>query len=713
MDSIATLDFETYSEAGYVFNGTKWEKVVKGSKPSIGLVGAHAYAEHPSTEILCLAYDILDGKGVKLWWPGDPDPCDLFEHIASGGLLEATNSQFEYVIWNHVALPKLNWPPLPLEQLRDVAAKARLWGLPGSRKEMGKALGSAVQKDSDGTRLINKFSIPKKPTKKDPRLRLRPFDDPVDGMLLGAYCMTDVQSEMVDSEQIPDASPFEEQLWLYDQKINNRGVAIDIEGVRNCAEILKQVKHKYTAELRGITGGEVQSHEELQKMGNWLEKRGFSMPNMQKDTIVETLDNPNLPELCRRVLEIRVALNSATVKKLGAMQRAVSSDGRLRGMFIYAGATRTARWSSQIAQLQNLKSSGPKSVENWNVDAVHQALDVISLRDLDALESIYGNALDTVGGCLRGLFVAGSGKELVCSDYSAIEAAVLAVLSGEQWRLDVFRTHRKIYEASAAKITGKPFQEFLDYKERTGNHHPLRKSIGKVAELASGYQGWVNAWKHFGADAYFDDDKAIKEAILKWRKESPAIVEMWGGQYRQRGDSWSFDAELYGIEGAAVMAILSPGKIYGYRGIRLGVFSDVLYCQLPSGRRLAYHQPRLDPCTHKLAKLPAYKITYMGHNTNRERGAVGWVRMETWGGKMVENIVQAASRDRLAWAIYLLESQGIPVVLHVHDEIVIETPVGAVTVDQLESTMNSAPPWASDWPIVAVGGWHGRRFRKD
>jgi DNA polymerase len=712
-ENLATIDFETYSEAGYKWTGAKWEKVVKGQKPAIGLVGAHAYAEHPSTEILCLAYDLLDGRGPQLWTPSDPPPRDLFDYVAGGGLLEATNSQFEFVIWNSPGVKKLGWPPLPLEQLRDVAAKARSWGLPGSRALMGKALGSAIQKDKDGTRLINKFSIPRKPTKNDPRLRIDPATDVDDGPLMYAYCLTDVTSEMADSQQIPDLSPFEEKLFLIDQKINNRGVAIDLDGVRNCSEILKQVEHRYTAELQGITNGAVQSHNELQKIGNWLAGHGFTMPNMQKDTIVDMLENPNLPPLCRRVLEIRVALNSAAVKKLGAIERAVSSDGRLRGMFVFAGATRTQRWTSQIAQLQNMRSRGPATVARWNSDAVESALAVIGTRDLDTVEAVYGSALDVVGGCLRGLFVAGPGCELVCSDYSAIEAVGLAQLAGEQWRLEVFRTHRKIYEMSAAKISGVPFEEFIEHKARTGDHHPLRKRIGKVAELASGYQGWIGAWQHFGADEYFDDEKDIKEAILKWRAESPAIVEFWGGQYRQRGDSWQFDAELYGIEGAAVMAILNPGKVYGYRGIQYGVFDDVLYCRLPSGRRLAYHEPRLEPCEHKLARLPAYKITYMGHNTDSAKGAVGWVRLETWGGKLVENIVQAACRDRLAYALYLLDAAGVPVVLHVHDEIVCETEVGTFGVDELERIMGQAPPWASEWPIVASGGWRGHRFRKD
>jgi len=239
-------------------------------------------------------------------------------------------------------------------------------------------------------------------------------------------------------------------------------------------------------------------------------------------------------------------------------------------------------------------------------------------RDLTFIESMWGDALKAISGCLRGLLVAGPGKEFICSDYSAIEAVVLAALAGEEWRMKVFRTHGKIYEEGASRISGVPFQEFMAHKKKTGQHHPLRKTIGKVSELASGYAGWVNAWLNFGAGDFMTEEE-IKQAILKWRDESPNIVEFWGGQWKKHPDRWEWWPEFHGVEGMAVLAIMNPGTIHEYNGIKYMVHGDVLYCRLLSGRCIVYHKPRLerDMAPHKhsiwkitwVAKKPYYILT--------------------------------------------------------------------------------------------------------
>jgi DNA polymerase len=266
--------------------------------------------------------------------------------------------------------------------------------------------------------------------------------------------------------------------------------------------------------------------------------------------------------------------------------------------------------------------------------------------------------------------------------------------------MEVFRTHGKIYEMSASKITGIPFEEFDLYKASSGQHHPMRKKIGKVAELASGYGGWLGAWKQFGADEYFNDDE-IKKAILAWRAASPAIVEFWGGQQR----NWR--PELFGLEGCAVSAVLNPGTKFSYRAISYLMYGDALYCELPSGRFITYHRPRLGQ-----SERGGYQLSFEGWNTNPKNGAPGWIRINTYGGRLCENVVQAVARDILAYAIVNLEKAGYPIVMHVHDEIVAEVPEGQGSISEFESIMSTLPPWASGWGIKATGGWRGKRYGK-
>jgi DNA polymerase len=407
---------------------------------------------------------------------------------------------------------------------------------------------------------------------------------------------------------------------------------------------------------------------------------------------------------------------------------------------MYMGAERTGRFSGSGSQPQNLKNSGPDAVEckgcgawsvlkpgalpacpacghlnlkahEWGADSCEAALAYIATGDLDRVEAHWGSAVELAASCMRGLFIAEDGFDLICSDYSAIEAVVLACLAGEQWRIDVFNTHGKIYEASASQASGVPLDEILAHKKKTGKHHPLRKK-GKVRELAGGYNGWIGAWKNFGADAYMSDDE-IKADVLSWRGESPAIVEMWGGQWRKTPGRWQFTPELYGVEGAVVSALQNPGTMTQYRDIYFhhDTRVDVLYITLPSGRRLAYHQPRLTVGKDQ-RKLDILQISFMGYNTNALQGPVGWVRRFTYGGRLVENITQAVARDILVHAMLRVEDAGYPIVLHVHDEIVSEILKGFGSIEEYEALMMVRESWFKDWPIKAAGGWRGREFRK-
>lgn len=722
--SIAEFDFETYSEAGYIWDARakKW----RGHSPTnkgISAVGAAVYSEHASTEVLSLAYDLRDGLGPRVWVPGLPEPLDLFDHLKRGGLIEAFNSAFEYFIWANVCEARMGWPRLPYLQLRDAKAKAMAHNLPGNLKGAAEAIGGA-DKIKDGKRLINLFSVPRTPTKKDPRQRIHPMDadQGEDAVKLYEYNIGDIIAERGVSERVPDLSAEELNLWLLDQKINLGGVSIDIDSVNNCIAIVDQAVAKYEQAIPSITGGQVEKASQASAIRDWVNSHGYNMPDCTADTVDAMLER-DLPEPIRLVLWTRSMLGSASVKKLYALKRQTCKDGRLRDIFAYYGAA-TGRWAGRGPQPQNLPNSGPRVVKcdccqsyfsreasakliaclhgcpgthspaEWGVEAVEATLSKASYGDLAKFEQYYSDPIAAIGGCLRGLFVASEGKDYICSDYSAIEAVCLAAEAGEEWRLEVFRTHGLIYEMSAAKITGVPFEDFISHKAETGDHHPLRKKVGKVAELASGYQGGLNAWLQFGADEHLEDWE-IKEAVQAWRKESPAITAFW-----------------YGLQDAAHAAVMSPGQCFSYRRISYGVKDDVLYCQLPSGRKLAYHKPRLTPETLPWGK-EVMKLSYMGNNSDYKRGPKGWLRIDTYGGRLVENVVQAVARDILAHALVNLDAAGYDVVLHVHDEIVAEVDAGTGSIEQFEQIMAIMPHWASHYPIKAAGGWRGKRYRKD
>lgn len=739
------MDFETFSTAGYIYNEStkKWQSIVKSAPHGLGAVGAAVYTAHPSARVLSLAYNLKDGIGERLWVPGMPPPLDLFQHIANGEVIEAWNSAFEFHVWENICVKRLGWPPLPYTQLRDAMAKARAWSLPGKLEKAAEVTNAPIQKDKDGTRLLNKFSKGRNPTKHDPRIFIMPHEDPKDANKLYAYNIVDIRAEASVSALVPDLSPEELGLWLLDQKINFKGVHIDRISLDNCTAIIKQAFERYEAELYALTNGIVDSASKLEKLKGWLGAHGVHMDDMTADTIEETLADWNYPDApgynaAKRAIEIRSLVGSASVKKLFAINRRVSDDDRLRDLFAFCGADRTGRFAGRGPQPQNLPNSGPSvkkcdcgeyygadsescpwcgvlggKVSEWGVEAVECALRVISTRDLSTVEHYFGDAVATVSGCLRGLFSAAPGHDFICSDYSAIEAVVLAVLAGEAWREKVFRTHGKIYEMSAAKITGISFEKFLQHKQDTGDHHPMRKKVGKVAELASGFAGWLGAWKAFGADKHIGSDREIKDAILAWRDASPNIVEFWGGQVRKHPHHWQWWHDMHGLEGVVIAAIQNPGQCYEFRDIKYGVKDDVLYCELLSGRKLCYHQPRLTPIRCSRSDLNTFQISYMGWNSDYKKGPKGWMRLETYGGKLTENVVQATARDILVYAMKNLDAAGYDIVLHVHDEVVVEVPEKSRSIEDVERIMAIMPEWAANWPIKATGGWRGKRYRKD
>lgn len=715
------MDFEAYSKAGFTQVNGKWQSIQgKGKIGGIMRVGAWVYSEHPSTEVLYLSYNLKDGRGPQRWIPDMPPPTDLFNWIAGGGLVEAHNSFFEYCIWANVCVPKLGWPPLPLLQLRDSAAKCGAFSLPRALAKAAKAMGTSP-KDAAGHAVMLKLSKPRNPTKTNPDIRWTSKTAPEKFAALYAYGDQDIVAEGDLSAHLPDLLPQELTLWKIDQQINLRGVYIDRNLVDAAASIIQQAFIKYTSELVAITHGLVHAASEVAKIQSWLAACGWPPPTMEDSALKDMLERADLPGDVRRVIEIRRLIGSAAVKKVAAMRDRVGADGRIRDMFMFCGAGRTGRWGGSGPQPHNMFAKGPvvaRCVEcghihiatcprcpecggdtrsmDWNAEATEAVIPAILSRDLQIVESLWGDALLAIAGCLRGMFCAASGHELICSDYSAIEAVVIAALAREEWRLEVFRTHGKIYEASASKITGVPFEEFMQYRKDTGQHHPLRKKIGKFAELSSGFGGGLGAWLKFGAGEFLTDEE-IQQNVRKWRDQSPRVVALW-----------------HGLENAAHSAMMHIGQQFAYAGITYWAQEGVLYCRLLSGRHLVYLRPELRPGTTPWG-TDTMVLSFEGVMTPKVgySGGGAWTRLDTWYGQLVENVVQATARDLLAYAIIQLDAVGYPIVLHVHDEIIAEVPIGRGSIEEFERIMGTVPPWATGWPIKAAGGWRGVRYRKD
>ncbi len=738
---IPTFDFEFRGDAGYVYDyaGRKWGPLPGFSKQKKGLpaVGLHAFVEHYSFRPLLLAYDLtpeLGGATVKQWELGqDFDVLQpLFAHLRAGGLIEGHYVATERVVWNRYCVPVYDWPPITIEQTRCSSVKSRAAGYPSSLGDATAVLKTPIQKDPEGKRLMKIFSMPHKWTKKIPRTHTQPREAPEEWARYKSYNVDDIVSASQLSARCPDLTPSELRLWFLDQQINDRGMAVDRKGVKDCIAVVNQAYAKYGAEHIALTGGIKPT--ELLQMKKWLAARGVHMYDMTEKTIDETADKLGAatslsPEQAGalRALRIRQVLASASVKKLFALDAMTARDGRVREMYMMH-ATHHGRTGGYGPQPANLYKG------EWHTpEEVNAALTVLASRSLDTVERAYPklSALDVVNNCLRSLFVAAPGHTLISSDYSAIEGVVLAALAGESWVLEVFHTHGMIYEAQIARMIGVPFEDFVKHRVDTGGtatygpdgkligikggkHHPLRQQ-GKLAVLSGGYASWINGWKKFGADEYYDGDREIKAAIMSYRNSVPAIVEFWGGQTRDKFRN-SEREELYGLEGAAIAAVLKPGECFRVGAIALQMGGDTLYMQLPSGRTIPYHSPRLRPATRDYASPWELALTYEGWNSNPEKGPPAWIEMDLYGGVLTQNATGGTARDIQMHGMENVTAAGYPIVMHTYDETVAEVPLietlSAKSVAGLEQGLNDLPAYAKGWPIFAKGGWLGPRYGK-
>ena len=655
---IATIDFETYSASDY-------NTSIKG-KWGLPETGACVYSEHESTDIVSLAYKFQDG--VKIWFPGEPYPQDLFTHILKGGLVEAWNVGFERWIWENVAVKKYNFPEIPFFSYRCCMAKAKHFSMPASLDEISKVL-NLQNKKLSGKKLIDKFC---KPSKKILRTYLLQDQDSLNFI---EYNKKDVEAEFEASHILPELSNVELKFWQLDQKINKRGIGIDVEAVDGALKMLPIIYEHYNKKTAELTESKVTSLFQVARIKQYCLEQGFALSSLSKPALEKILQDAKIPKKVSQLLEYRLLTCSTTVKKIPKIKKQLSKKGRIHDNFSYYGA-HTGRATGLGVQVQNLPQGNSKIFAS--------ALPYILASDVFNAEQKFGNVVKMLSDCLRGFIKAKEGYEFICSDYSAIEAVVLACLAGEDWRVEVFRTHGMIYELSASKVLSIPFKDFLDFKNKYNENHPARK-IGKILDLAFGYAGGVGAYLKAMGDKNDIEDGEIERLKQSWRQSNSKITKFW-----------------HKMKEGFETALKNPGIAYSYRAITFLCKNNAIYCKLPSGRNLVYHEP----------KLKDGDLSYSGTRKGK------WVNnIKLHGGVLTENIVQAVSRDILMYALYNLEKAGYEIVMHVHDEAIAEVPLEWGSVEEFESIMNSLPRFCvyddgMPWPIKAKGGWKNQRFGK-
>jgi DNA polymerase len=657
---------------------------------SIGAAGSYRYILDPSFEILLFAYsldgmpveviDVASGQVIPLWLKNALKNPLYIKH--------AYNAAFEWF-----ALSKyLGW--LPPDQWRDTMLHALYCGYPASLDAAGRAMGLPEDKKklTTGKALIRYFCVPCKPSNANGnRTRNLPRHDPAKWALFKEYNGQDVVTEMEIDHRL-SAFPvpaFVQKQWETDLMMNARGVAADMEMVSGALVIGATVKSQLMAEARQLSG--LDNPNSIKQLARWLTEATDSdaeITSVTKETVATMLKQPQ-PANVQRMLEIRQELGKTSTKKYDALETCIADDGRVRGLLQFYGANRTGRWAGRLVQVQNL----PRTYTH----PLPPARQLVKDRNIDGLRLMYGSINDTLSQLIRTAFVATPGNVLIDADFSAIEARVISWLAGQEWRLEVFRTHGKIYEASASQMFHVPIE-----KIKKGNPEYALRQRGKVAELALGYQGGVSAMRRMDTGHNLDDlsDDEVKGIVDRWRETNSMIRDLWN------------------IVDSAAVTVITNGGAQTIRSettdavitlaCELDVITgtDYMTILLPSGRKLYYPSPEIG-----VNRWGNPSVSYMGQNQTTKR----WERVETYGGKLVENIVQAIARDCLAIAIENLEAQGLHVVFHIHDEVVIDTPAWAdndTMLDTVTKIMTKPIPWAQALPLNA-DGWVDKFFKKD
>ena len=649
IDRILSIDLETH---GHV---------------DIQSAGGYRYAETCELLLFGYAYDDEPVRVIDLT-NGEEIPRFVLSDLTSPDVLKtAYNAQFERTVLTHY-LRKLNM--ISAERWLD----PREWsctmvlgltlGLPGNLAALGEAVGLSEdeKKMAIGKKLIREFCI-------EGRGHKTPEEDPENWKLFIEYNQRDVETERTIRKKLLMHLPneFERNLWALDQRINDNGVTIDRQLAEAAIKIDAEMGEDVIARAKEITGLEnPASGPQLKK---WIQmNEGLAEPpaSLTKDTIPELIKTAK-QESTKEALRLRTQLGKTSTKKYQAMLDACCADGKVHGLFQFYGASRTGRWAGRLVQTQNL----PRCY----LSPLDEPREVLKTGDREIFEALYEDVPDTLSQLIRTAFTASPGCRLIDCDFSSIEARVIAWLADEKWRLRVFANNGDIYCASASQMFGVPV-------EKHGQNAELRQK-GKIAELALGYGGGVGALKAFGADQMGLSETDMQEIVTKWRNSSPNICNLWQA-----------------VERAARRAIMDPPHSQACKhGIAFWMGGDYLCVKLPSDRVLIYQQPDVGR---------ENEITYMGVNQTTRK----WAKTETWGGKLVENIVQAIARDCLAVAMMRLDAAGYRIIMHIHDEVVLDMPKGKGSLAEVEEIMSKPIEWAPGL-ILSAEGWEDTYFKKD
>jgi DNA polymerase len=617
--------------------------------------GVYAYADSPAFEILLFAYS-FDGGETQIidLAQGEKLPAEVEEAIFDVSVTKtAYNANFE-----RTCLSKYFGRYIPPESWHCSAVQAAMLALPRSLEDVGRVLGLDEQKMKEGRELIRYFCVPCKPTKANGgRTRNLPCHAPEKWELFKTYCKRDVDVEKAIRRKLHNFPIPESEMELYrlDQRINDRGVLVDmglVEQAIACERLHKEVVTKRAYELTGL-----ENPNSVAQLKGWLGDMGMEAESLSKKAVAEMIAETDGE--VEELLRLRLLMAKTSVKKYEAMERSVCSDGRVHGLLQFYGANRTGRFAGRLVQIQNLPQNHLPDLE--------LARELVKQGRFEDIELLYDSTPNVLSELIRTAFIPKPGCRFVVADFSAIEARVMGWLSGEEWVLDVFCGDGKLYEMTASRMFGIPMAEI-------GKGSPERAK-GKVASLACQYGGSTGALVSMGALDMGLTEEELPPLVAAWRKANPHMVQFW----------WDVDA-------AAVKAVTEKQKtkvgriIFEYK-------SCILFITLPSGRKLSYVKPRM-----AVNKFGRDGLTYEGISENKK-----WSRIETYGPKLVENIVQGTARDLLAEAMLRVEKKGYPIVMHCHDEIIAEVPEGIGSVDEMCEIMAVQPEWAEGLPLRADG----------
>nr|WP_321525823.1 DNA polymerase [uncultured Cohaesibacter sp.] len=645
--------------------------------------GVYAYAAHPSTRVLLMCYAFGDDP-VEEWREGQPFPQRVLVHVLAGQKVSAWNASFEWHIWNMVLLKQIGADPdlyqLRLSQLRDTMIQAAYWGLPLSLDQAAPAAGLAVVKDKQGHALMMRMARPRSVSKKTGEVTWWHLTDPEKFNRLGEYCQQDVRVERAIKNCIPPLPDREQYRWEMDQRINERGIGLDLDAIHALRELADQAKNEGNTLLARLTGDRVKTIGSTAGLLAWLKEQGYPHDNLQKDTVETRLEDPACAGLERAALQLRADVAKTSAAKLDAMLNTNPYDGPVtgvataRGTLQFYGAFRTGRWAGRLVQPQNMPRPSLSKPET--------ALDgVLAGLILPVLEMLYGPAMGIVSSCLRSCIRARPGNIISVADYSQIEARVLPWLARQFDVLQVFQSGKDVYLYTAANVSG--------ITEAEAKARGLRQ-LGKVLVLACGY----------GMSGKKFREQAASYGVILTEDEADALVRAWRAANSKIEQFW------WDLDSAARKAITTPGQTFDVGPVKLAMHDGHLLVGLPSGRHLVYREARLIPSTFRQGSTD---ISYMGMNQYTRK----WERLRTYGGKIAENITQAVARDVMAEAMEECERLGIPVILTVHDELLTEDLIhkGQSNLDTLLAIMAKPPKWAPGLPTKG-DGWVGYRYKK-